>query len=112
VSNVETSCWLCSLRPGAFRFRETRQLLIGLGDLGQDLFGNLIDGLLGGPARILGAPTPMRWFILVGLRCEAHGGQTSDTDTKFHSVNAVFSGPPQNYFASVSRNSARWARSL
>ncbi len=88
---------------GELRFREARQLVIGVGDVGQDLFANLIDALLSVPARILGAPTPVRGFILVELRCKAHGGQTSDTDTKFRSVNAVFSGPPQSFCASVAQ---------
>jgi hypothetical protein len=70
VPNVATSRRLGSLMAGELRFREGRQLVIGVGDVGQDLFGNLIDTLLGVPARILGAPTPVRWFILVGLRCK------------------------------------------
>jgi hypothetical protein len=103
VPNLATSRKLCSLMAGELRVREGRQLVIGVGDVGQDLFGNLIDALLGVPACILGAPTPVRWFILVGLRCKAHGGQTSDTDTKFRSVNAVFSGPPQLFWANVAQ---------
>ena len=52
---------------------------------------------------VLGAPAPMRSFVLTGRRCDLHDGQTFDTHTKFRSVNAVFSGLPQSSFLSVAQ---------
>src|SRR5262245_52784611 len=78
-------------------FHEPRQLLVGIGDLAQGLLGDLIGAHFRVAACLRRAPSPVRCLVPVGGRCNSHAGQTSDADTKFHSVNAVFSDVPQSF---------------